>query len=224
MKKKIIAIVLSTALVFIFSLVLTGCDKPDAETPTDTGEKPVSTEEEPFTTEEILETEDGEPIVTEEEPVIIEEEPEAVIDSPLVFNSIEGSTITNFKAGKIKEDSESNLYVFEETLSIPMKPGTFFGVSFDYKSNSGEVIEYLEVESFPKPPQNWVLWEGSDGSYEIFEDDARAEFKTTLPPDGETFISYWGFNPSGDPIGKWVWEIYFNGELYTTVDFDIVGE
>ena len=137
-------------------------------------------------------------------------------------NTLSSCTITNLKAGKMQDDGSGNLYVYEETSTIPYIPSTYVGISFEYKGNSGENIAYTENEFFPYPPQNWTLWEGSEGGYQTFPEESRATYTTTLTPDADVFTSYWGFNPSGDPIGEWRWDIYFNNEYYTTVYFDVV--
>jgi hypothetical protein len=130
--------------------------------------------------------------------------------------------ITEFRMGKMKDDGKGNLYVYEDATTIPYVPSTYFGISFSYKSNSGRPVTYREEEYFPYPPQNWTLWEGSEGSYKTFPSENRAVYTTTLTPDSDIFTSYWGFNPSGDPTGQWRWDIYFDNEYYTTVVFNVV--
>jgi hypothetical protein len=138
-------------------------------------------------------------------------------------NALNCCTITNFEAGIITFDDEGS-YEVNVAGTIPYIPGTQIGLAFNYISNTGSPIQYLEEEFFPYPPQNWTLWESSVGSYRIFPDENRAEYTTLLTPspDAQAFISYWGMNPSGDPLGEWIWDIYFDGEYYTTVVFNIV--
>jgi hypothetical protein len=138
-------------------------------------------------------------------------------------SSLSCCVITNFQVGILSLDEYGNYSVFE-TNTIPYVPGTYLGVAFNYQSNTGRPIQYVEEEYFPYPPQNWTLWEGSEGSYKIYPEENRAVYTTLLTPDSETFVSYWGFNPSGDPLGQWVWDIYFDGEYYTRVTFNVVPQ
>lgn len=65
--------------------------------------------------------------------------------------------------------------------------------------------------------------EGVDASYKVFRDELVAEFRATLTPDFTTYSSYWGFNNTGDPLGDWIWDIYFDDEYFTTVIFTVVS-
>ena len=146
--------------------------------------------------------------------------------SPYAYGSPEELTccvITNFKAGIITESNFGSVDVFE-TGTIPYVPGTTFGVYFEYESISGAPIQYFEEEFFPSPPGNWEMWEGSTGSYQTYpeEDPVRAVYTEILSPDSNMFISTWGLNQAGDPLGEWTWDIYFDGEYFTTVVFTIV--
>ena len=146
--------------------------------------------------------------------------------SPYAYGSPEELTccvITNFKAGIITESNFGSVDVFE-TGTIPYVPGTTFGVYFEYESTSGSPIQYFEEEFFPSPPNNWEMWEGSTGSYQTYpeEDPVRAVYTEILSSDSNMFISTWGLNKAGDPLGEWTWDIYFDGEYYTTVVFTIV--
>ena len=138
-------------------------------------------------------------------------------------NALNCCTITNFEAGIITFDKEG-YYEIDVTGTIPYIPGTQIGLAFDYVSNTGSPIQYLEEEYFPHPPQNWTLWESSEGSYRIFPEENRAVYTALLTPspDAQGFVSYWGMNPSGDPLGEWIWDIYFDGEYYTSVVFNII--
>ena len=132
-------------------------------------------------------------------------------------------TITNFKAGIITESNFGSVDVLE-TGAVPYVPGTTFGVYFEYESNSGAPIQYFEEEFFPSPPQIWEMWEGSTGSYQTYPEEipARAVYTEILSPDSDMFISTWGLNQAGDPLGEWTWDLYFDGEYFTTVVFTIV--
>lgn len=146
--------------------------------------------------------------------------------SPYAYGTPEELTccvITNFKAGIITESNFGSVEVFE-TGTIPYVPGTTFGVYFEYESTGGGPIQYFEEEFFPSPPQSWEMWEGSTGSYQTYsdEDPVRAVYTEILSPDSNMFISTWGLNQAGDPLGEWTWDIYFDGEYFTTVVFNIV--
>jgi len=146
--------------------------------------------------------------------------------SPYAYGSPEELTccvITNFKAGIISEKNFGSVDVFE-TGTIPYVPGTTIGVYFEYESISGAPIQYFEEEFFPSPPQIWEMWEGSTGSYQTYEEEnpARAVYTEILSPDSTMFMSTWGLHEAGDPLGEWTWDIYFDGEYYTTVVFNIV--
>ncbi len=140
------------------------------------------------------------------------------------FRTLTCCEISNFKAGVLHFDSAGNFSGITEATTVPYIPGTYIGIYFEYFSKSGKPIQYREEELFPYPPQNWSLWEGSEGSYMTYPDENRAVYSTTLPPGAESspFLSHWGFNPSGDPTGQWRWNIYFDNEYYTTVTFNVV--
>ena len=141
--------------------------------------------------------------------------------SPYAYGSPEELTccvITNFKAGIITESNFGSVEVFE-TGTIPYVPGTTIGVYFEYESVSGSPIQYYEEEFFPSPPYNWDMWEGSTGSYQTYPEENRAVYTQILSPDSNMFISTWGLNEAGDPLGEWTWDIYFDGEYFTTVVF-----
>jgi hypothetical protein len=145
--------------------------------------------------------------------------------SPYAYGSPEELTccvITNFKAGIITESNFGSVEVIE-TGTIPYSPGTTFGVYFEYESTSGAPIQYFEEEFFPSPPHIWEMWEGSTGSYQTYPEENRAVYTEILSPDSNKFISTWGLNPAGDPLGEWTWDIYFDGEYFTTVVFNIVA-
>jgi hypothetical protein len=139
------------------------------------------------------------------------------------FQTLTSCEIKNFKAGILHFDDKQEFTDITETTTVPYVPGTYMGIYFEYTSKTGKPINYREEEFFPSPPQNWSLWEGSEGSYRTFPEENRAEYKTVLPPEktSSSFLSHWGFNPSGDPIGQWRWDIYFNEEYYTTVIFNV---
>jgi|GEM_PF-1521977 len=131
--------------------------------------------------------------------------------------------ITDFKAGIITEKNFGSVEVYE-TGTIPYVPGTTIGVYFEYESVTGAPIQYYEEEFFPSPPRNWEMWEGSTGSYQTYpdEDPVRAVYTEILSPDSNMFMSTWGLNEAGDPLGEWTWDIYLDGEYFTTVVFNIV--
>jgi hypothetical protein len=133
--------------------------------------------------------------------------------------------ISNLKVGILNFNNAGDYTGMTETTTVPYVPGTYVGIYFEYFSNTGKPIEYREEEFFPYPPQNWNLWEGSEGSYRTYPEESRAEYKTILTPgtSASPFLSHWGFNPSGDPIGQWRWDIYFNSEFYTSVVFNVVS-
>jgi hypothetical protein len=134
---------------------------------------------------------------------------------------IDCCTIADFKAGIINEDTNGNIAV-KETFDVPYVPSTYIGIYFSYKSKTGKPIQYREEEYFPYPPQNWSLWEGSNGSYITFPEENKAVYTTILSPANNIFTSTWGFNSSGDPTGQWRWDIYFDNEYYTSVVFNVV--
>ncbi len=121
-------------------------------------------------------------------------------------------------------DSAGDYTGITETTTVPYVPGTYIGIYFEYLSKTGKPIQYREEEFFPYPPQNWSLWEGSEGSYRTYPEESRAEYTTVLTPSTSPspFLSHWGFNTSGDPTGQWRWDIYFDNEYYTTVVFNVV--
>lgn len=144
--------------------------------------------------------------------------------SPYAYGSPEELTccvITNFKAGIITESNFGSVEVLETGI-VPYVPGTTFGVYFEYESTSDSPIQYFEEEFFPSPPQGWEMWEGSTGSYQTYPEENRAVYTEILSPDSNMFISTWGLNQAGDPLGEWTWDIYFDGEYFTTVVFNIV--
>ena len=130
-------------------------------------------------------------------------------------------TITNFKVGIITKGENGEITV-KEVNEIPYVPGTYIGVKFNYESKTGKPIEYFEEEFFPEAPLYWE--EIATKNYKIFVEEKRAEYTSMLPPKTEdnSFVSYWILKPSGDPMGKWIWDIYFDREYYTTVIFNIV--
>lgn len=132
--------------------------------------------------------------------------------------------ISNLKAGIVNLDSAGDYTGITETTTVPYVPGTYIGIYFEYLSKTGKPIQYREEEFFPYPPQNWNLWEGSEGSYRTFPEESRAEYTTVLTPapSATPFLSHWGFNTSGDPTGQWRWDIYFDNEYYTSVVFNVV--
>ena len=146
------------------------------------------------------------------------------IDKPMIdpFKTLKCCTITNFKAGII-EKGEGGVITVKEMEVIPYVPGTYIGVRFNYESKSGKPIEYFEEEFFPEAPLYWEEIAGKN--YKIFVDEKRAEYTSMLPPvtKDNSFTSYWILKPSGDPVGKWIWDIYFDKEYYTTVIFNIVN-
>lgn len=134
---------------------------------------------------------------------------------------LECCTITDFKAGIITEGPDGDITV-RETFDIQYIPSTYLGIYFNYNSKTGKPIQYREEEFFPYPPQDWSIWEGIDGSYRTFPEENRAVYMTVLTPVSDKLVSTWGFNPSGDPIGIWRWDIYFDDEYYTSVVFNII--
>lgn len=140
------------------------------------------------------------------------------------FRALTCCAISNFKAGILHFDNAGNFAGITETTTVPYIPGTYLGIYFEYVSTAGKPIQYREEEFFPYPPQNWSLWEGSEGSYMTYPDENRAEYSTILTPGAgpSPFLSHWGFNPSGDPTGQWRWDIYFDNEYYTSVVFNVV--
>ena len=132
--------------------------------------------------------------------------------------------ISNLKAGIVNLDSAGDYTGITETTTVPYVPGTYIGIYFEYLSKTGKPIQYREEEFFPYPPQNWNLWEGSEGSYRTYPEESRAEYTTVLTPapSATPFLSHWGFNTSGDPTGQWRWDIYFDNEYYTSVVFNVV--
>jgi hypothetical protein len=140
------------------------------------------------------------------------------------FKALDCCDISNFKAGILRFDNEGNFTHITETTTVPYVPGTYFGIYFEYLSKEAKPIQYREEEFFPYPPQNWSLWEGSEGSYRTYPDESRAEYMTILTPGraAAPFLSHWAFNPSGDPTGQWRWDIYFDEEFYTSVVFNVV--
>ncbi len=130
-------------------------------------------------------------------------------------------TITNFKVGIITKEANGEITV-NEVKEIPYVPGTYIGVKFNYESKTGKPIEYFEEEFFPEAPLYWE--EIATKNYKVFIEEKRAEYTSMLPPKTEdnSFVSYWILKPSGDPIGKWVWDIYFDREYFTTVVFNVV--
>jgi hypothetical protein len=140
------------------------------------------------------------------------------------FRPLNCCDISDFKVGIIRFDATGSFEGITETMTVPYVPGTYLGIYFEYLSKTGKPIQYREEEFFPYPPQNWSLWEGSEGSYRTYPDESRAEYATILTPgtDASPFLSHWGFNPSGDPTGQWRWDIYFDNEFYTSVVFNVV--
>jgi hypothetical protein len=132
--------------------------------------------------------------------------------------------ISSLKMGIVNLDSAGDYTGITETTTVPYVPGTYIGIYFEYLSKTGKPIQYREEEFFPYPPQNWSLWEGSEGSYRTYPEESRAEYTTVLTPSTSPspFLSHWGFNTSGDPTGQWRWDIYFDNEYYTTVVFNVV--
>ena len=132
--------------------------------------------------------------------------------------------ISNLKAGILNFDTAGDYTGITETTTVPYVPGTYIGIYFEYLSKTGKPIQYREEEYFPYPPQNWSLWEGSEGSYRTYPEENRAEYTTVLTPapSASPFLSHWGFNTSGDPTGQWRWDIYFDNEYYTSVVFNVV--
>ncbi|MBN1573735.1 MAG: hypothetical protein JW984_11120 [Deltaproteobacteria bacterium] len=137
------------------------------------------------------------------------------------YKTLKCCTITNFRAGII-EKGENGVITVKEVEEIPYVPGTYIGVRFNYESKTGKPIEYLEEEFFPEAPLYWEEIAGKN--YKVFVDEKRAEYTSMLPPvtKDNSFTSYWILKPSGDPVGKWIWDIYFDSEYYTTVIFNIV--
>jgi hypothetical protein len=130
-------------------------------------------------------------------------------------------TITNFKVGIITKGENGEIIV-KEVNEIPYVPGTYIGVKFNYESKTGKPIEYFEEEFFPEAPLYWE--EIATKNYKVFIEEKRAEYTSMLPPKTEdnSFVSYWILKPTGDPMGKWVWDIYFDREYFTTVVFNVV--
>jgi hypothetical protein len=140
------------------------------------------------------------------------------------FRTLRCCEITDFKAGILQLDERGNFLNIKETTTVPYIPGTYMGIYFKYQSRTGKPIKYREEEFFPYPPQEWALWEGSEASYRTYPEENRATYQMMLAP-GKTpspFSSSWGFNPSGDPVGLWRWDIYFDDEYYASVTFDVV--
>ncbi len=148
--------------------------------------------------------------------------PKNVTPPAAPFKTLKCCTITNFKAGII-EKGEGGVITVKEVGEIPYVPGTYIGVRFNYESKTGKPIEYFEEEFFPEAPLHWEEIAGKN--YKVFVDEKRAEYTSMLPPmtKDNSFTSYWILKPSGDPVGKWIWDIYFDGEYYTTVIFNIVN-
>ena len=155
-------------------------------------------------------------------PNLNETSPPAMVPSPTdLSKTLNCCTITNFKMGIISKGENGEITVTEAD-EIPYVPGTYIGVKFNYKSKTGKPIEYFEEEFFPEAPLYWE--EIATKNYKIFLEEKRAEYTSMLPPKTEnnSFVSYWILKPSGDPIGKWIWDIYFDKEYFTTVVFNIV--
>lgn len=154
-------------------------------------------------------------------PETVEPGPDAGAPLAPTGKTLKCCKITNFKAGIIAKGENGGVTV-KEVDEIPYVPGTYIGVRFNYESKSGKPIEYFEEEFFPEAPLYWEEIAGKN--YKIFPDELRAEYTSMLPPKTENnlFVSYWILKPSGDPTGKWIWDIYFDREYYTTVIFNVV--
>jgi len=133
--------------------------------------------------------------------------------SPIAMAS---SRLANFRFGILRVISEDVFEIATETLRIPRRmksTGFRFGVGFDNPMR--ESIEWYEVIHLPASPRE------ASGTFQ--RSGANSLRSKTFKSDRASIVDEFWFD-EGDPLGKHSLELFVDGVLSYSVNFEVVSE
>ena len=141
----------------------------------------------------------------------------ALIPVASIAEEISGVEITDFKAGLLKMDGDWRI-VYKETTTIPMEVGSEFGVTFHYNNTTGKEVEERTDWYLPGSPRTSIS-EYEESSIE--DDNKHFTGLFAIPTGGGSHVDRVTFT-EGDPLGKYILEIYIGGKLFKTIEYIVV--
>ena len=126
----------------------------------------------------------------------------------------------NARFGRIVRDEQGNIS-FIPTLQIPLRQGEAYGWFIRLK-NPPDRVTWREEFQLPSAPKYWFTDDGksSEGS-SISKDRTKATTIRTAAPEQGVIWNAWSVAP-GDPAGKYKLDVYINGSLAASFQFQLV--
>ena len=123
--------------------------------------------------------------------------------------------LTNFRFGTLRIVSDDEYEVADNTRRIPRRlkaTGFRFGIGFDNPTRSP--IEWYEVMHLPMRPK--------EASGDLRHDGPQSLRSETYKSDQPSVVDDFWFD-EGDPLGAHRLELFVNGVLTYTVQFEVVA-
>ncbi|HLO84413.1 MAG TPA: hypothetical protein VK203_05265 [Nostocaceae cyanobacterium] len=127
-------------------------------------------------------------------------------------------TVSRSEFGVKKVDAQGKVS-FLPTTKITLKEGEAYGWRIKLQNYQGKV-KWREVLRLPKPPETWGT-ENSDG-FSISADGTTATSERTQTSVNGVIENFWTIAP-GDPPGQYQIQVYIDGRIITTFEFEIVA-
>lgn len=140
-------------------------------------------------------------------------------NSPLFSQLVNTTPITvNQAEFGIKRVDKQGKVSFIPTNKILLKEGEVYGWRINLKNYRGKV-KWREVLKLPQPPETWAT-QDSDG-FSISTDGTTAISERTQTVTNGKIENFWTIAP-GDPLGKHQIQVYINGQIIKSFDFELV--
>lgn len=126
----------------------------------------------------------------------------------------------NARFGRIVRDERGNVS-FIPTLQIPLRQGETYGWFIRLK-NPPDRVTWREELQLPVAPKYWSTDNGqSSEGISISKDRTKATTIRTVAPEQGVIWNAWSVAP-GDPAGEYKLDIYINGSLAASFQFQLV--
>jgi hypothetical protein len=129
-------------------------------------------------------------------------------------------TVSNVEFGVKKIDSQGKVSI-SPTTKIILKEGDIYGWRIKLQNYQGKrKVKWREVLRLPKAPETWGT-DNSDG-FSISADGTTATSDRTQTAINGLIENYWTI-ASGDPPGQYQIQVYIDGRIISTFEFEIVA-
>jgi|UPI000372F942 hypothetical protein len=126
-------------------------------------------------------------------------------------------TVTKVEFGVFRKEKNGNLTLIP-TRKVPLQEGVIYGWRLQLHDYNSEVT-WREILKLPKPPQTWGTTNAEN--FSLSADGTFVEIKRKDFPKDGVIANSWTI-ASGDPVGKYIMQVYIGDRHVATFEFEVV--